>query len=170
MTHLSTTVRVDATPEMIFDIVADPTRAAEWQSLVAEMVEICGRPGGVGTSYAAHYRVAGRRLETRFVVTAAERPTLLSVAGTTRGGWVGWTTVIETDEEGATVRASLEFELPGEIVGGLFGLLTGNRVEREFRRTYGNLKRLAEAQAGDRAGSSASVGNLAGSLGLSHAE
>ena len=26
----------------------------------------------------------------------------------------------------------------------MFGLLTGNRIEREFRRTYANLKRLLE--------------------------
>jgi uncharacterized protein YndB with AHSA1/START domain len=172
MSHLSATVRVDASPETVFDIVADPARAPEWQSLVAEMLEMSGRPGGLGTSYVARYRVAGRRLETRFVVTAAERPTLLAVAGTTRGGWVGWTTVIERAGDGSIVRASLEFELPGEIVGGLFGLLTGNRVEREFRRTYANLKGLAEAEADarDRAATGSTVAGLADSLGLSSAD
>ena len=44
---------------------------------------------------------------------------------------------------------SLEYELPGEIVGSLFGMLTGNRLEAEFKRTYANLKRIAEEAAAD---------------------
>jgi hypothetical protein len=41
----------------------------------------------------------------------------------------------------------MEYELPGEIVGSLFGMLTGNRIEREFRHSYEQLQRLAEATA-----------------------
>ena len=147
MSHLATTIRVDAPADVIYDIVADPARGPEWQTLVSELGEISGRPGGVGSSYVGYYRVAGRRLEGRFIVTAAERPTLHQVAGTTRGGWARWTTMIEPVDRGAAseVRVTLEYELPGEIVGSLFGMLTGNRLEQEFKRTYANLKRLAEA-------------------------
>ena len=146
MSHLSTTVRVEAPAEVVYDILADPARGPEWQTLVSELGEVSGRPGGVGSSYVGYYRVAGRRLEGRFVVTAAERPTLLQAAGTTRGGWARWTTKIEPVSDSACeVHVSLEYELPGEIVGSLFGLLTGNRLEQEFKRTYSNLKQLAES-------------------------
>jgi ribosome-associated toxin RatA of RatAB toxin-antitoxin module len=147
MSHLSTTIRVEAPAEVVYDIVADPARGPEWQTLVSELGEVSGRPGGVGSSYVGYYRIAGRKLEGRFVVTAAERPTLHQAAGTTRGGWARWTTMIEPLDHGAAseVRVSLEYELPGEIVGSLFGMLTGNRLEQEFKRTYANLKRLAEA-------------------------
>src|SRR5206468_6982351 len=83
---------------------------------------------------------------SRFVVTAAERPRILQVNGTTSGGWARWTTMIDSDGPACDIRVKLEYELPGEIVGSLFGMLTGNRIEREFRRTYENVKRLAEAQ------------------------
>jgi hypothetical protein len=146
MSHLSTAVHVDASPEIVFDIISDPARGPEWQTLVGELGEIAGRPGGVGSSFVGHYRLAGRRLEGRFVVTAAERPTLHQLAGTTRGGWARWTTLIEPAEEGCDVRASLEYELPGEIIGGLFGILTGNRLQAELDRSYDNLQRLAEAE------------------------
>ena len=146
MSHLSTTVHVEASAEAVYDIVADPARGPEWQTLVSELGEVSGRPGGVGSSYVGYYRVAGRRLPGRFVVTAAERPTLHQAAGTTRGGWARWTTKIEPVSNGeCAVHVSLEYELPGEIVGSLFGLLTGNRLEQEFRRTYANLKRVAES-------------------------
>jgi hypothetical protein len=149
MSHLSTTVRVEAPAEVVYDIVADPARGPEWQTLIAELGDVSGRPGGVGSSYVGYYKLAGRRIEGRFIVTAADRPTLHQAAGTTRGGWARWTTMIEPLDGGAAsdVTVSLEYELPGEVVGSLFGMLTGNRLEAEFKRSYRNLKRLAEGAA-----------------------
>ena len=144
MSHLSTTLRIAAPPAVVFDLIADPARSPDWQTLVAEMGDIAGRAGGIGSSFVGYYRVAGRKLAGRFVVTAAERPKLFQVNGTTAGGWARWTTMIEPSGPGCEITVTLEYELPGEIVGSLFGLLTGNRLEREFRRTYDNLKTLAE--------------------------
>jgi uncharacterized protein YndB with AHSA1/START domain len=147
VSHLSTTIRVEASPEAVFDLIADPARAPEWQTLLAEIGDVSGRPGGVGSSYTGYYRVAGRRIEGRFVVTAAERPKLLQATGTTRGGWTRWTTYIHPAAGGAEVRVTLEYELPGEIVRSVLGMLTGTRVQRAFHRTYLTLKRVAEAEA-----------------------
>jgi uncharacterized protein YndB with AHSA1/START domain len=144
MSHLSASLHVDAPPQTVFDILADPARSPDWQTLLVEMGEITGRPGGVGCSFVGFYRVAGRKLTVRFVVTAAERPSLFQVNATTTGGWARWTTMIEPAPTGSTVSVKLEYELPGEIVGSLFGMLTGNRLEREFRHTHDNLGRLAE--------------------------
>jgi ribosome-associated toxin RatA of RatAB toxin-antitoxin module len=144
MSHLSTMVRIEATATAVFDLIADPARSPEWQTMLAEMGDITGRPGGIGSSYVGFYRVAGRKLVSRFVVTAAERPTVFQVNGTTTGGWARWTTTIEPAGPSCEVHVNLEYEVPGEIVGSLLGLLTGNRINREFRRTYENLRRLAE--------------------------
>jgi hypothetical protein len=147
MSHLATTFHVAAPPEIVFDIVADPSRGADWQTLVSEIGAISGRPGGIGSSFVGYYSVAGHRLQGRFVVTAAERPTLYQAAGTTRGGWARWTTIIEPVGDGSDVRISLEYELPGEVLGNLFRVLTGAGVQRAFYRTYSNLKSVAEAEA-----------------------
>jgi hypothetical protein len=144
MSHLSTTLRIEASATDVFDLVADPARSPDWHTLLVAMGDIAGRPGGIGSSFAGYYRVAGRKLAGHFVVTAAERPTLFQVNGTTTGGWARWTTMIEPGEACCVVQVTLEYELPGEIVGSLLGLLTGRRIEREFRQTYDNLKRLAE--------------------------
>jgi ribosome-associated toxin RatA of RatAB toxin-antitoxin module len=148
MSHLSTTLRIEAPATAVFDLIADPGRSPEWQTLLDEMSEIAGRPGGIGSSYVGFYKVAGRRLASRFVVTAADRPRILQISGTTSGGWARWTTMIDDCGTACQVQVGLEYELPGEIVGSLFGLLTGNRIEREFRRTYDNLKRLVETGVG----------------------
>jgi polyketide cyclase/dehydrase/lipid transport protein len=150
MSHLSATLAVDAPATAVFDLIADPSRSPEWQTLLVEMGPISGRSGGIGSSYLGFYRVAGRKLASRFVVTAAVRPSLLQVNGTTTGGWTRWTTAIEPEGDRSTLRISLDYELPGEIVGSLFGMLTGNRIEREFRRSYDQLKRLVESNPAGR--------------------
>ena len=157
LSHLSTTIHVESSPEAIFDLIADPSRAPEWQTLFVAMGAISGRSGGVGSSYSGFYRVAGRRIEARFVVTAAERPRIHQAAGTARGGWVRWTTFIDPAGSGAEVRVTIEYELPGEIVRSVLGALTGTRLQRAFHRTYLNLKRVAEAEAASRGTSVAHV-------------
>lgn len=147
MSHLATVVNIAAPADRIFDVLSDPARVPDWHTLISELGEVSGRAGGVGSSYVGYYRVAGRRLEVRFVVTATDRPTLLQVAGTTRGGWVRWTTLLEPAGAGCEVRATLEYELPGEIVSSLFGMLTGGRIESELQATYANLKALVERSA-----------------------
>ena len=144
MSHLSTTLTVEAPAAAVYDVVADPARNPQWQTLLVEMGPISGRPGGIGSSYVGYYRVAGRKLTGRFVVTAAERPTLHQVNGTTTGGWTRWTTIIEPAGPRCSLRIDLEYELPGEIIGSLFRMLTGNRIEREFQHTYERLRRLVE--------------------------
>jgi hypothetical protein len=135
MSHLSTTLSVEAPAEAVFDLVADAAGAPSGNRARRDGT-VSGRPGGVGSSYVGYYAVAGRKLPGRFVVTAADRPTLHQVHGTTTGGWARWTTIVEPDGERCTVRVTLEYELPGEIVGSLFGMMSGNRIEREFHRTY----------------------------------
>ena len=157
------TLRIEASAASVFDLIADPARSPDWQTLFVEMGEISGRPGGVGSSFVGFYRVARRRLAGRFIVTAAERPTLFQVNGTTTGGWARWTTMIEPIGAGCRVQVSLEYELPGEIVGSILRILAGHRVEGEFRRTYDNLRRIAEAEAVPVA--SAAVSAAAGPLG-----
>ena len=163
MSHLSTTLNVGAPPEIVFDLIADPSRGPEWQKLLVELGEISGRPGGVGSSYSGYYHVAGRRIEGRFVVTAAERPKIYQAAGTARGGWARWTTYIEPAASGSSMRVSLEYELPGEIVGSLLGLLTGSRLQDAFNQTYAELKRVAEADAARSAGGARPTVGSAGS-------
>ena len=147
MSHLSATLWVDAPAPVVYDLLADPARAPDWQTLLTEMGPIAGRPGGIGSSYLGYYRVAGRKLPAHFVVTAAERPTLHQVNGTTTGGWNRWTHLLEPEGDRCRLQITMEYELPGEIIGSLFGMLTGNRIEREFQRSYERLQRLAEDAA-----------------------
>ena len=101
MSHLSTTVRVEASPEVVYDIVADPARGPEWQTLVAELGEIVGPAGRRRVEL--HRLLPGRRPAPRGPVRRDRRgaPDVPPGAGTTRGGWARWTTMIEPLDGGA---------------------------------------------------------------------
>ena len=148
MSHLTTRVRVAAPPETVFELVADPSRAPDWQTLVASVRELEGPPGVVGSSFTGLIRIPGRAIEARFAVTAANRPNRLEITVTTAGGWARTTVAIAPDEAGSTVDVRLDYELAGETLGGLLGLLTGNAIEREFAATARRL--AAAADSGDR--------------------
>jgi hypothetical protein len=136
------------TADVVYDIVADPSRGPEWQTLVSELGDVAGRPGGIGSSYVGYYKLAGRRVDgplRRHGRGAPDAPP---------GGWDDSRRLgpLDDDDRAHWRRGGirpcgcpLEYELPGEVVGSLFGMLTGNRLEAEFKRTYLNLKRLAES-------------------------
>lgn len=149
MSHLSQTVHIDADREIVFDLLADPDRAPEWQGLVTDVRDVRGAPGTVGSTVTWLLRVSGRQLDARWTITGAERPVRLESHGTTTGGWARSTIELRPSGTGTTLVAAVDYELPGDILGGFLGLLTGNAIEREFRRSYWRLKGLAEAAAAE---------------------
>ena len=72
----------------------------------------------------------------RFVVTAADRPTLHQAARNDARRLGPLDDDHRAGRGGSDVRISLEYELPGEILGNLFRVLTGAGVQRVFHRTY----------------------------------
>jgi hypothetical protein len=148
MRQLATSFEVEAGPERVYDIVADPRRHMEWQTAVRQILAVSGRGGGIGSSYTARYRVAGRALEARFVVTAADRPSLHRVSGTSAAGAATWTTTLTAADDRRTIVAiTLDYELAGNLFGGLVGLFAGRRIDRDFHRAYGRLRTLVEREA-----------------------
>jgi hypothetical protein len=153
MRQLATRFEVDAGAERVYDLVADPRRHSEWQTAVRQILAVSGRGGAVGSSYTARYRVAGRTLEARFVVTAADRPRLHRVTGTGAAGVATWTTTIAAGDDGrsATVAVALDYELAGNLVGGLMSVFAGRWIARGFHRSYGRLRTLVERETHDEA-------------------
>jgi hypothetical protein len=144
MSQLSVRFRVAAPPEAAWDLIADPGHYDAWQSFVGEVVEADGRPGAVGSSFTAIQLVSGRPVENRFVVSESVRPRIFETISTTAGGWTRLRTEIDPDEGGSTISASITYELAGTVLGTVLRRVSGNTVEREFRRSYGRLAELLE--------------------------
>lgn len=144
MGELSERLRIAATPDVVYELVDDPTRFAEWQPYVALVADIAGRPEGIGTSFMATYRVFGRRLLTRWVITGAEHGRLLETTGTTSGGWAHWRFGLEPAGDATLLSTTLEYELPGPLFFGPVALVAQAVLRRRLYETIRNLGRLAE--------------------------
>lgn len=149
MRQLTARFEVHAEAERIYDLIVDPERHTEWQTAVRDVVAISGRNSGVGSSYSALYRVAGRSVEARFVVTAADRPRYHQVTGSATAGRATWTTSIDGGLVAgmSVVTVVLDYELAGNLLGGILAMFTGPRIAREFHRTYANLRALVQYEA-----------------------
>ena len=138
MGELSDRVRIAASADVVYDLVDDPGRFAEWQPYVTQVAELAGRPEGIGTSFMATYRLFGRRLLTHWVITGAEHGRLLETTGTTNGGWAHWRFTLEPAGEATLLLTRLEYELPGPLFSGPVALVARAILRRRLRETIQN--------------------------------
>ena len=82
MGHISRTIHVEATPEQVFDLWAQPERFREWQVPATEVKDITGTPGTVGYGWTSVTTFVGRKMEAAMRVTAVERPRFVEAKST----------------------------------------------------------------------------------------
>lgn len=150
----SVTVRIDAPPQVVWDLVSDVTRIGEFspETFEAEWVD-----GATGPAVGAHFRGHVKRngvgpvYWTRCKVTSCEpeRDFGFSVYG---GGVRvnNWRYQLEPTPDGGTeVTESFRLEKHGplRLYWALLGRLRGRTNERGMRQTLERVKAVAEADA-----------------------
>lgn len=124
-------VRVEASPEALYDLVSDISRTGEWSPVCTW----CrwndeAEAGKVGAWFTGHNEIPGRTWETRSEVVAAERGR--EFAWIVGGNLVRWGFVLAPADAGTVLTETWEF-LPGGIA--------------YFEKTYAD---DAQAQIADR--------------------
>lgn len=127
----SESIMIAASPEEVYDMVADVTRMGEWSPVCKACWWDDGAGPHAGAWFTGRNEVPGRTWETRSQVVAAERGREFAFA--VGGGWVRWGYTFAPAEGGTEVTESWEF-LPAGI--------------ERFHQRYGG---DAEAQIADRA-------------------
>ena len=146
MGHVRKVVLIDAPPEGVWDVLRDADRLPEWNEELVAVKDVSGPLDHPGAGYTQVMSFAGRRVEGRFEVTAAEylkgreieaTPPLMRYArGRDR---------LEPREGGTEVTVELDYELKGGAFGRLLDAVFLRRMmERTFERNGHNLKRLIE--------------------------
>ena len=136
-------VEVAAPVERVFALLADLSRAPEWQSSVESVHVDDGGETGVGTRGREVRRFAGRRSEASFEVVAFEPNERLAISS--RASAANGTATFTLEPRDGATRVSLDLELQ---LGGPLRFLGGaarGRIERETRADLDRLKQLAEA-------------------------
>lgn len=147
MGHVVHHIHIDAPPERVFELAIQIERLPEWQANLVEVRDVAGPGDRIGTSWTAVLKIAGRKLESRWEITRAERPTRLESSGTAPGG--GRATMVNRFEpaaDGTDSSIEIDYELPGGFVGDVADKLFVERsVERDTRHSAENFKAICEA-------------------------
>lgn len=141
------TVHVDASPEAVYDLVADITRMPEWSPETYKAEWLGGATGAVAGARFRGWNKAGPiRWFTDPVIDVAERGRELTFTTTFfgRGRLTTWSFVMQSSANGGTDLTESWHENVGLVVR----LMPGRRVEglqRGMEQTLARIKAAAES-------------------------
>jgi uncharacterized protein YndB with AHSA1/START domain len=129
---------VDAAPDVVWAVIADPTRAGEWMPDVKARRPLQAGPLAVGARWSEAGLLRGRSYEAIYEVTAWEPPARLAYrradAESRRFAWEE-SVHIEPAGAGSRVTLALHYALPRGIIGRLYDRLL---FRRDFAATLDN--------------------------------
>jgi uncharacterized protein YndB with AHSA1/START domain len=150
MTKLEREIEIRASPEAVYDVLADPSCLGEWVTIQEELEEAPEGDLKPGSRLRQRMRVAGTRFRLSWTVVEAERPSRIVWEG---HGPMGSTAKaiyeLSADGDGGTRFSYLnEYGLRGGAAGRLAARAILRASGREADRTLRRLKKLVEARAG----------------------
>ena len=139
-------ILISASPEQVFELLAQPERSPEWTPNLLKVERTSQVPAGPGLETRVLANVAGRPSPGTSRCLAWDPPRSLVLATALDIGVTSRTTFALADQGGAThLTASVDYTLPpkglGKLVGGLLG---DTMARRDLRTALANLKRLVE--------------------------
>ena len=147
----SESITVAASPEQVYDLVADVTRTGEWSPICAACWWDEGASGRVGDWFTGRNVTPDRTWETRSRVVAADRGR--EFAFVVGGSYVSWRFTFTPVDGGTEVTESWEF-LPDGLAkfAQRYGDTAQEQIDRRTRDahegipvTLAAIKRIAEA-------------------------
>ena len=141
MSRFTYSIRINAPPERVFDVLTDLQRIPEWHAGVG-IKDVTG-PLGVGTALTLTGTMLGRKQEHRRTITQFERPGLFAMEGP--GG--GILARLEPTADGTDLVTEERFAMPLGPVGEwatehLFKRMAMSEIDKSLR----SLKALVEAE------------------------
>ncbi len=146
MAHIERSVRVEAAPADVFDVLTDLDRLPHWATTVVENHDMPDGPLQPGQRFRQTVRVAGSNLETDWVVRSVDPPREIEYEATAPGGGeLRMVQRVAPDGEASRVELELDYQLPGGFLGeALDQVYVERRNEREAEHSLNNLKELVE--------------------------
>lgn len=144
-------ILIDATPEVLYDLVSDITRTGQWSPVcTACWWDDAGEAGQVGAWFTGHNELPERTWETRSQIAAADRGREFTwIVG---GSFVRWSFTFDADRHATKLTESWQF-LPAGIAmfQGKYGDRAAAEIDARTRqahdgipRTLAAIKRIAE--------------------------
>jgi acetyl-CoA C-acetyltransferase len=146
MGHVRDSFYVDAPPEEVWAVGADPARLPEWNVTVVDVKDVSGPLESPGARYTTVSKIAGRPLEITWTVERAERPKHAEATATTPlGGSARQVVDYSPEGKGTRVSVDIEFEISPGLLGQIVSKVFAERsVERDIKHSGENFKALVE--------------------------
>jgi uncharacterized protein YndB with AHSA1/START domain len=150
-TTASVSTDISASPEAVYDLVADVTRMGEWSPECVKCEWVDGEPGAVGSRFKGHNKSGFVKWSTTAKVLSADRGQKFSFAtmNKDRKG-TRWTYTFEGDGAGTKVTESFESLFTPTLIRWAEKLFMRNRqqqLEEGMAKTLAAVKAAAEATA-----------------------
>ncbi len=148
MGHVRYSGHLDAPQDAAWDLATRPRRFPEWDPLFCGVIDDDQRLDRPGVAFRAVLRVAGRQLDGRVEVVAAECPRLLVLAGVAGNDLrLTWTWRFARLGRGVEVSVELDYVLADELAGDSADLLFVERsVGRSLRSAVENFTDLVQVR------------------------
>ena len=145
MTHVSTSIDIDAPIQDVWNVATDLDRLGDWVTIHREFPTPPPTEISAGTRFAQTLAVAGTPFAVEWTAAEVDGPHTLAWDGTGPAGTTAHTKYSLAEHDGGT-RFTYEndFELPGGEVGAAAGHVVSGRAEREAADSLARLKALAE--------------------------
>ena len=155
MAQLHRELVINAPPEAVFALLAQPERLPEWTPGVIAVLITSSGPVGVGTTTETVMEAFGVRQTLVGRCTIFEPSRRLVVSNETTGGIkVGSVTIgkvqstssseLSPEGAGTRLRATLEYKLSAGMFSRLAEQLVGPKMKEDFEQSLKTLKRLLE--------------------------
>jgi uncharacterized protein YndB with AHSA1/START domain len=139
--RISAVVEIAAPPELVYRVYVD--RFPEWQP-AARLERIDAGAGPAGSEYVARYRIAGRTLEGRFTVVAADPPRSVRVEAKGVGGIRVWYAAsFVATASGTVVHVEGDYDLPAKLLPNVAHAVLQAAIRREIDRAHARLVELS---------------------------
>jgi uncharacterized protein YndB with AHSA1/START domain len=146
MTHIATSIDIDAPVQTVWDVATDLNRMGEWVSIHRDFPTPPPTDLKTGTRFTQRLAVAGTPFSVEWTASEVDGPRTLAWDGVGPAGTVARTTYSLTERDGGTVFTyENEFKLPGGEIGAAAGHVIAGSAEREANDSLARLKALAEA-------------------------
>ena len=149
MTKLQREIEIEASPDRVYDVLADPSCLGDWVTIQEELEEAPDGDLEPGARLRQRMKVAGRRFHLTWKVIEANRPSRIVWEGRgPMGSKAKATYELSADGSGTKFTYSNEYGLPGGPAGRLAGRAILAASGREADRTLRRLKKLVEERGG----------------------
>jgi carbon monoxide dehydrogenase subunit G len=146
MAKLERTIEIDASPEVVYDVLTDPKCLGEWVTIQEELVKAPDPPLEKGDCVVQRMKVVGKRFEVSWDVEVADRPNQVRWSGNGPMGSVARATYeLEPNGNGGTrFSYTNEYDVPGGPVGKVAGRALVSASGGEADATLKRLKEFVE--------------------------